>query len=285
MRRIITLVGFLLMVAACDDGTGNPQIANEEDKLRLYALNCGHLALNDLAPFGSEGEYDGQPGELAVMCYLIRHPEGDLVWDAGLPDALNALPNGQSNDSGVMTVPMTMVSQLETVGVTPDDIEYFSISHSHFDHVGNAGLFSNSTLLIQSVEREFMFGVGAETGIVTPELVEPLRDVKTVTFEQDYDVFGDGSVVIVPAPGHTPGHSVLFLNLEETGPVYLSGDLYHIARSRPERIVPAFNFSIPQTLETMEVFEARVAEQGARLIIQHSLQDQTLLPRVPDFLD
>ena len=283
--RYLAVVGLVFALAGCDIAPGEANSAGDNATLQLYAMNCGHLASDDLAPFGSEGEYDGQPGELAVMCFLIRHPKGDLVWDAGLPDAINANPEGEAIEGGVMKVPVTMASQLEAIGVTTAEIEYFSVSHSHFDHVGNAGLFSESTLLIQQAEVDFMSGLGDEMGLVTPELVEPMRSMETITFTDDYDVFGDGSVVIVPTPGHTPGHAVLFIDLENAGPLYLSGDLYHIARSRTERIVPEFNVSKPQTLETMEIFEARVAAEGARVIIQHSMEEQAQLPDIPGFLD
>jgi len=283
--RYLAVVGLVFALAGCDVAPGEANSAGDDVTLQLYAMNCGHLALDDLAPFGSEGEYDGQPGELAVMCFLIRHPKGDLVWDAGLPDAINANPEGEAIEGGVLKVPVTMASQLEAIGVTIAEIEYFSVSHSHSDHVGNAGLFSESTLLIQQAEFDFMFGLGVELGLVTPELVEPMRSMETITFTDDYDVFGDGSVVIVPTPGHTPGHAVLFVDLENAGPLYLSGDLYHIARSRTERIVPTFNVSKSQTLETMEIFEARVADKGARVIIQHSMEEQARLPNIPGFLD
>lgn len=281
--RIILSGLAAVSLSACTPNSPAEQ-APEAADLRLYAMDCGYLE-GDLAMFGSEGEYDGQTGELAVMCFLIRHPKGDLIWDAGLPDALNALSDGQDIETGRMAVPKTMQSQLQEIGVALDEIDYFAPSHSHFDHVGNAGLFSSATLLVHEDEHAFMFGEGADAGFVDPNLVAPLRDVTTITFDADYDVFGDGRVLIVPTPGHTPGHSVLFVDLENAGPIYLSGDLYHLARSREEGIVPAFNFSKPMTIETFAAFEKRVADENATVIIQHSIDEQERLPDVPNFVD
>jgi N-acyl homoserine lactone hydrolase len=67
----------------------------------------------------------------------------------------------------------------------------------------------------------------------------------------DYDVFGDGIVQLISAPGHTPWHQLLYLKLEETGPLLLSGDLYHFRLSRVGRRVPVFNVDGPQTLASM----------------------------------
>lgn len=207
------------------------EVEETNASLRLYTLDCGELVADQTA-FGSEGEYDGQTADMVVTCFLIRHPNGDLVWDAGLPDTISLLPDGQEIPGGKLTVPVTLQSQLNDLGVPPEDVEYFAFSHSHFDHVGNANLFAESTILTQQSEVDFMFGAGVEMGVVFPQLVEPLRDADIVTYDGDYDVFGDGRVTIVPATGHTPGHAVLRLDLENSGVVWLSGDLYHFERSR-----------------------------------------------------
>lgn len=296
MRQLTLGAALFCVLGACGPATTDNSAPQEpieastlqqvEADLKLYVMSCGGLE-GDITPFGSEGEYDGMNAELAVMCFLIRHPEGDLVWDAGLPDALNAFSDGVpvEGTGSRMFVPVTMASQLQTIGMAVDEIEYFSASHSHFDHVGNAALLSDSTLLIHEDEYEFMYGQGVELGLVNPDLVLPLQDSETIMFNEEYDVFGDGRVVIVPTPGHTPGHSVLYLDLENAGPTYLSGDLYHFARSRQEKIVPAFNFSKPQTLETISAFEARLEAEGARLIIQHAPEELAALPAPPAFLD
>ncbi len=266
------------------DSSDSVDVASAADTLKLYTLDCGELDA-DQTPFASEGEYDGQTASMVVTCFLIRHPDGDLVWDAGLPDAISLLPDGQEIPGGKMTVPTTLQSQLVDLGVPPADVEYFAFSHSHFDHVGNANLFVDSTILANEAEVDFMYGAGPESGVVFPDLVEPMRDATVVTYTEDYDVFGDGRVTIVPAPGHTPGHGVLRLDLENEGIVWLSGDLYHFIQSREEQIVPAFNFSKPDTLAAMTAIEARIEADNGRLIIQHVPEHRAELPALPGYLD
>ena len=268
-----------------DEAEPNPtEVADSSTSLRLYTLDCGELVA-DQTPFGSEGEYAGQTADMVVTCFLIRHPNGDLVWDAGLPDSISLLPGGQEIPGGKLTVPVTLQSQLNDLGVPPEEVEYFAFSHSHFDHVGNANLFAESTILTQQSEVDFMFGAGVEMGVVFPQLVEPLRDADIVTYDQDYDVFGDGRVTIVPATGHTPGHAVLRLDLENAGVIWLSGDLYHFEQSRAEQIVPAFNFSKPDTLAAMAAIEARIEADNGRLVIQHVPAHRADLPVLPEYLD
>jgi len=103
-----------------------------------------------------------------------------------------------------------------------------------------------------------------------------LRTVETVFFEGEHDVFGDGKVIIIPTPGHSPGHSVLLVKLKNEGAVMFSGDLFHLAESRERKIVPMIN---------MDVFNARVEKEGAKVIIQHDLNEFKTLPKIPEYLD
>ena len=98
-------------------------------------------------------------------------------------------------------------------------------------------------------------------------------------------MFGDGSVVILEMPGHTPGHTALLVGLPESGPVLLSGDLYHRAESRELGRVPRFNSDEAQTRVSMAAFEQLAQELGARVIIQHETSDVATLPEPPGFLN
>lgn len=285
-----------LGLAACSQGEQQAETETPESEastetvstaaqIRLYAFDCGRIDMLDLAIFSRNGEYEGRQNKAADTCYLVRHPNGDLMWDAGLPDAIHEQEGGVTNGPFHIEVPTTLASQLAAAGVSPADIDYFSISHSHFDHVGNAGLFAGSTFLIDGDERAYMFRDEARNDPQQFSLVAPLEEAKTQEIDGDYDVFGDGSVVILDMPGHTPGHKSLLVHLANTGPVMLTGDLYHLIESREKRIMPVFNTSEEDTFASMDRFEAIAAEKGARVIIQHSLEHTSALPKSPDYLD
>ena len=238
--------------------------------------------MNDLSLFTQGDEYDGRTNNASVMCFLIRHPDGDLLWDAGLPVAVNeAGEEGVTSGPFGLAMPKTIEGQLAEIGLTVEDIDYFTPSHSHFDHIGDANRFAGATLLIDEDERAHMFREEARADEQSFPLYNALEDAETIEFDGDYDVFGDGSVKILAMPGHTS----LMLQLENEGPVLLSGDLYHLEESREKRLVPKFNTDVDDTLASMDRFEEIAAETGARVIIQHVMADYEALPRLPGYLD
>ena len=255
------------------------------DALRIYVLDCGHLEVSDMAAFDRGGAYNGQKRSVVDTCYLVRHPAGDLLWDSGIPDAIHDAPDGVTQDVFTMTVPKTLKGQLERIGVPPEAVEFFSISHSHFDHVGNANLFKGSTFIVNAKELDYMFRAEAKADAETFNSYADLEAATKATFTDSYDVFGDGKVIIVAMPGHTPGHSVLLVTLEHSGPILLSGDLYHLTEAREKRTVPTFNTSVDETLASMDKFEELAKASGARVIIQHEAADFEKLPRAPAYLD
>ena len=106
------------------------------------------------------------------------------------------------------------------------------MSHYHSDHTANANAFASATWIVQKAERDFMFADKPQ-GIIQPAHYSALKTAKTrILNDEDFDVFGDGTVVVKSAPGHTPGHQVLFVKLPKTGPVLLAGDLYHYPEER-----------------------------------------------------
>ena len=256
------------LAAPASDAAEAPLAA---DGPALYVFDCGRIRLPTVVDFGLE---DAQTDvrELFVPCYLIRHADGDLLWDAGLPPVYAADGQWVDDDTGAghrLDAPIS--AQLETVGLAPADIEYVAFSHFHYDHVGDANAFAASTLLIQRPEAEAAFGDDPGTAFFYPEFYAALADAPTVTLDGDHDVFGDGTVRIISAPGHTPGHQVLLVDLAETGKVLLSGDLWHFAASRGLRAVPTFNADRDRTLASMDRIEALLESEGATLWLQHSL--------------
>lgn len=253
--------------------------------IQLYAMDCGHIHVDDADSFADDGSFAGQPRDLIDPCYLIRHPKGDLIWDAGLPDTIHDLTNGVNSGTYHIKVPVKLVDQLARLNLTPADIEFLSLSHSHFDHVGNAALFTHATWIVDTDERAWMFRDEARRDEDFVH-VAPLERFQTalITGDGNYDVFGDGSVTVVQAPGHTPGHCVLLVRLARAGPVLLAGDMWHLAESRLRRTVPRFNTDRAQTLASMDKVEALAASVGARIIRQHVPEDFAALPAFPEAL-
>ena len=191
---------------------------------RLYIFDCGLINVNRA---GTE-RYKVTPEEVgetrfSVPCFLVVHPKGTLMWDLGIlpDDTVEARARGEQGNptatsAAVTTVPRTLTSQLAQLGYRPSDITYFAFSHAHVDHNANANLFAGSTWLARPAERAFMWEEGNTR--VNRTFFENIRTSKSISLDRDeYDVFGDGTVVLKAAPGHSPGHQVLVVNLPKTG--------------------------------------------------------------------
>lgn len=252
-------------------------------ELKLSVFDCGRIMFTDISAFGLSNN-DTPVRELFVPCYLIQHDQGTLLWDAGLP--LDQAGKGRLEvEEGVSVEYETpLPDQLKAMGLSPSDIDLVAFSHMHWDHVGAANLFADSTLLIQRPEYQAAF-ISKDNPIFQPDLYMGLENSDRKLLDGDYDVFGDGSVTIVSAPGHTPGHQVLLLQLDNTGPVLLSGDLYHFEVSRELRAAPEFNTDIQQTYESMDKVEALMLVEGADLWIEHNQALADTLKKAPEYYD
>ncbi|MCL6729082.1 N-acyl homoserine lactonase family protein [Sphingomonas hankyongi] len=284
MRRIGAIVAAAIAVAGCNshpadkpqDPPGNgASPAAAPLPITLTRLDCGHAEFKDMNGFFSDrpGVYPPGPGKVVDSCYLIRHGDQQMVWDTGFPAETKDKPMVQ--DGMTAAIDRTLADQLQQVGVKPEDVDVVGISHMHGDHVGQAAQFTNARLVIGKRDFQMLEGRPEDS------LKGWRGGGKTVTLVSgDTDVFGDGSVTAIHLPGHTPDHLGLLVKLK-SGPVLLSGDVYHSTIAREKKAVPSFNTSKEQSLQSMDKFEALAKQTGAKVIIQHEPNDVSKLPAFP----
>ena len=261
--------------------------------MRLYVLDGGTLGASDPARYNLKKE-EVATTEFSVGCFLIVHPKGLLMWDTcAVPDSAwkptgspvthhLLLPKSQTRE---VTLRKSVREQLTQAGYKPEDVNYLALSHYHYDHTANANLFAKATWLVTQVEHDAMLSPQA-ADITIPENYSALRNSKTVILKgSDHDVFGDGSVVIKLAPGHTPGHQVLYLKLPHTGKVMLSGDLYHYPEERKLHRVPTFEVDPEQTRQSRAAIERFLQDTGTQLWIQHDFIGNSKLKKAPEYYD
>jgi N-acyl homoserine lactone hydrolase len=280
-KSIAILAGMCLAIPVLQAA---PKHAKAPKTVRLYIFDCGTIHTPTVDAYSLKKEEVGST-EMSIPCILVAHPKGTLMWDNGdIPDRAFP-PGGGPASAGVVTQAKPLLPQLAAVGYTPADITYLAMSHYHGDHVANADAFAGSTWLVRKVERDRMFS-GEPIPRSDAANYSALKDSKTVIIDKDeYDVFGDGTVVIKSAPGHTPGHQVLFLKLAKTGPVVLSGDLYHYPEERTLNRLPVAEFNKDQTAASRAELEVFLKKTGAQLWIQHDILGNAKLKKAPAFYD
>lgn len=292
-RVLVTLTLFLLLAGAQAEPITQLPNSPTTKSLRLYVFDCGTLDVADTGRFRLKRE-EVATDKLSVACYLVAHPRGTLVWDTGaVPDesvkpgntptrTRIALPNNQER---FVTIARPLGTQLAAAGFAAANITYLALSHYHYDHTANSNLFVRATWLVRPVERDAMFSA-KPPDLVQPSSYSALGTSRTVLIRTDeHDVFGDGSVVLKLAAGHTPGHQVMLVKLAATGPVLLSGDLYHYPEERTLKRLPTFEFNEAQTAAARTVIDAFLEKTGAQLWIQHDFAANAMLKKAPQYYE
>jgi len=255
---------------------------------------------------GARPPQGGRGGEAAVPtvspAYLIVHPKGTLMWEAGaLPDAYIKDPKQSRlnirDNIRFWQSDKTLEDRLAEIGYKPANITYLALSHFHDDHTANANLFDHSTWLVQKDERAEMFGELPEIEnelsfrIADFRTYWKLRHAKTIAIDQkNHDVFGDGSVIIVFTPANTPGGQALFVNLKKNGPIVLSGDLYHsTSEHMPPYTTGMIGTNTPadneMTVKYRIVLDDFMKQHGATLWIQHDYPTYMSLKHAPEYYE
>ena len=251
---------------------------------RIYVFEGGAIKGLDPKLFNFTKE-ELKEVDFVVTSYLIVHPRGTLMFDAGaIPDSAFS-GDGRLVTEGIMSGTKALKPQLAAAGYKPSDITYFAMSHYHSDHTANANDFAGATWIVQKAERDVMFAEKPQ-GIIQPAHFSALKNAKTKLLDnEDFDVFGDGTVVVKSSPGHTPGHQVVYVKLAKAGPILLAGDLYHYPEERTTGRIPTFEFNVEQSRAARAKIEAFLKQSGAQLWIEHDIATHAKLPKSPAYLE
>ncbi len=248
---------------------------------RIYPLDGG-LAFAPNKAMYSPGHFEGETVALSCNAFLIRRGDEWLLWDTGISQSLFDELGGKVMAHGIRGVVARPLShQLAELELTPSNVSKVILSHAHFDHAGNCNLFAKSRFIVQSAELDAMFGPNfAHFGYI-PELYESLRSADVQRVDGDLDLYGDRSIRLISTPGHTPGHMSLLLRLRETGPIILAADVAHYAFNLEQHIVPDMNSSKEESLRSMEKIQRIADEEGAKIWLNHDIDQSATFPHAP----
>jgi N-acyl homoserine lactone hydrolase len=266
---------YLLALGVCANALITASASAQAPEVTLTRLDCGTSA----APtevnqrFSDIYAYPGLKLQLVFSCYVIKHGNDYMVWDTGQPTT-----------AGPVAPKVPLQELLGKLELKPEQIKYVGISHYHGDHIGQVAALPQSTLLIGKGDWDVLVDQKAATTAGTSNAnfahwlggggkVEPVR--------LDQDVFGDGTVVMLNTPGHTPGHHALVVKLKDMGPVILSGDMAHFRENYDQDGVPSFNTDRSQTIASIERIKQIAKNLKATVIVQHDARDVSKLPAFP----
>jgi len=287
------LVAFSLMMEGTPDanaGSKLPDPIKAGVAEKLFRLDCGRSLANDESVW-TPGENAGRSIEFSSTCWLIKHGSEWLLWDAGVPEAALNDPRGWSTLPKLIVYHLdkTLTDQLAEIGLKPRDIARVAISHTHGDHIGNVGLFPNSTILMQQAEYSWINSPDGPNDNVNQlmalarKLLGAPKNLQLI--DGDNDVFGDGSVTLVSMPGHTPGHQSLLVHLKNSGFIILSGDVVHLEENFEKNRVPSLNTNNAESIASMQKIRQMIAMYKATLFINHDKKQTDKLKLLPAFYD
>jgi glyoxylase-like metal-dependent hydrolase (beta-lactamase superfamily II) len=257
---------------------------------KLYRLDCGRSLANDESVW-TPGENVGKSIEFSSTCWLLKRGSEWLLWDTGVPESALNDPRGWSTLPKLIVYRLdkTLTSQLAEIGLKTSDVTYVAVSHTHGDHIGNVGLFPNSTVLMQRAEYTWISSPDGTNDNVNQlkalarKLLGTPKQLQLL--DGDTDVFGDGSVTLISTPGHTPGHQSLLVHLKNSGFIILSGDVAHSEDNFEKDIVPSLNTDKAASIASMDRVRRMMATYQAKLFINHDKAQSDILKLLPAFYD
>lgn len=259
-------------------------------EIELYVLDTAALHLDKSTIL--QAREIGTDYTAACCCFLIDHPEGNVLFDTGIHPTLAADP--QSYESGYapsvakaidMGPDQDVLSHLDRLGYAPADVDYLVLSHLHFDHAGLVSAFEDSTVVV--VREELRYAFWPEPMQLPYYLLEEFQCLRTFAFDvtvitEPLDIFGDGTIRAIPTPGHTPGHQVLRVELADHGPLYLAGDLAHIREAYDQDLCTAIDWSAEEAVASIRSIRQRTAAEDADIIFIHDAADVEAVPTPPE---
>lgn len=252
--------------------------------IKLYAMNTGFVEF-DKGIF-TPGRDEGKKTRAPYPFFLIVQQKGNVLFDTGVHKDVIYDPVGRLGTVAEVFKPFyksgeDVVSQLRSLGISEPEIKYVINSHLHLDHAGGNQFFSKSEFLVQKDELLWAMNPKSEEfGYFRADWDHHLN-YKTIGGE--VDIFGDGTVITLPLPGHTPGHQGLIVRLKETGTVILSGDCCPLRENLEEELIPPINHDLQESLLSIKKLRALSQKEKATIFFGHDIEQWEGLKHPPSF--
>jgi len=207
--------------------------------MRMHILSGGRIRMrkSTYIPDADRSEMI----ELPVSCALLRHSKGNVLFDTGCHPSIAEDPEPRWGALTKFMLPImsrddNVICGLRAVDLVPDDIDVVVCSHLHTDHCGCNAFFSRATVIIHALELEAAKAPGAaRIGYVREDWDHPMP---MTAISKQTDVMGDGRIILVPLPGHTPGTTGALIELDRSGRFLLASDALSLRENLDREIIP-----------------------------------------------
>jgi glyoxylase-like metal-dependent hydrolase (beta-lactamase superfamily II) len=237
--------------------------------LKLHFLSGGRLRMRRFVFEPAAPRQDTI--ELPVSCALIRHPAANVLFDTGCNPAVAGDPAARWGGLARAMVPIftpqdTLDAQLPQLGLSADDIDVVVCSHLHPDHCGCNDQFRRATIVCHAAELAAVKAEGAEQAGYLPQEWDQPQGFST--FEGQKDLFGDGRVVLLHMPGHTPGMTCAMVGLDRDGQFLLASDAAPLASNLEACLAPKNSWNAERATQALQEVR-RIRDSGVTVIMGH----------------
>jgi N-acyl homoserine lactone hydrolase len=252
--------------------------------MKMYAFHCGgeKTLRSVFDPFDPDCGGTIHP---PYFFYLIRHPEGDVLFDCGAHPALIDDPRSRLGAAAdlydiVMAAGDDVVTRLHSLDVEPEAIGHVVQSHLHYDHAGGLEFLTDATVYVQKEELPFAYWPPVyQRDVFVREDFDSVRNWRAL--RGDHDIFNDGRLLIFATPGHTPGHQSLLVRLDNQACI-LTGDAVYDKEKMEHRCLPGLLWSPDAVVESWERIEELQRRYDAKLIVTHDLHWESEIRLAPE---
>ena len=253
--------------------------------IQVFALCGGYL---ELARESMIRDAPAARWTVPIGCFLVSHPRGRLLFDTGLhcetrTNMLGRYGEERAKRFGVHSKPGDdVVSQLDRLGLSPADVAWVANSHWHFDHCGGNEFFPDATVLVQ--EREMQAARSAEmlaAGRYRPSPLDFDHPLRYRAVDGDHDVFGDGTVVLFPTYGHTPGHQSLLVRPDRDARLVFTADACYTRENMDRDVLPTIVWDETEMSHSLRRLRDLRDKQGARTVYGHDPEQWKAVPQAP----
>ncbi len=237
--------------------------------MRMHILTGGFLQMRRSVFYPDADRAEKM--RLPVNCYLLRHPRGNVLFDTGCHPAVATEPEARWGGLAKFMTPVgrpedNLVDQLAELGLTPDDIDLVINSHLHTDHCGCNRFFRRAEVRAHAQELEYARRPDAlAQGIFSEDWAE---GTSIRSFSESVDIFGDGRLILLPVPGHTPGMTAALVHLESGDRFVLASDCVPMSEHLLGEIIPRNTWN-PELLTASLAELRRIQSQGYTVLCGH----------------